>query len=498
MGVSGLRAIVLLTTTVFVVMSPHAANASDRDHATRRADAHLTRASGHSPYKDCDVPLVPHEKTYVNAEVEPWVAADPSDPKHLVGVWQQDRLSKGGAKGLMSAYSFDRGHTWRRSELPFDSCAVGGLDLERASDPWVSIGPDGTVYAASLSLDTLGDGGKAVAASTSADGGATWSDPVIVHGSSSDSGIFDDKETVTADPIRPGVAYATWTAFECCSVVERGGRRVTDLVSTAGVSRITAPLMFSRTTDGGATWEAPRVIFDTRVDEVTNSSEIVVDPISGTVYDVFDAGRTDRRWIRVVASHDAGTTWSRPVKISREFAIGARHPNTGKRLRVGDEVPDAAIDPRNGDVYVVWEDARFSGFRYDEVVLSRSSDGGRTWTHPIRVNTPTHLPAFLPSVEVNAHGTVGVSYYDVREVGSARATLPTDAWLVKLRDGGRLQIHEWKLAGPFDMLTAPKAFGYFLGDYEGLAVSHGRFAAMFAVTNDGRRRNRTDIVFELR
>jgi hypothetical protein len=93
---------------------------------------------------------------------------------------------------------------------------------------------------------------------------------------------------------------------------------------------------------------------------------------------------------------------------------------------------------------------------------------------------------------------VGVSYYDVRHVGSATTTLPTGAWLVKLRDGGRRRIGEWKLAGPFDMLTAPEAGGHFLGDYEALAVSGNRFAALFAVTNDGLRRNRTDIVFKLR
>jgi hypothetical protein len=49
--------------------------------------------------------------------------------------------------------------------------------------------------------------------------------------------------------------------------------------------------------------------------------------------------------------------------------------------------PAAAIDPETGDLYVVWEDARFSGS--DETVITRSTDGGATWSTPTRVNSPT-------------------------------------------------------------------------------------------------------------
>jgi hypothetical protein len=502
MRVPTLRSLVLMATTVLVASAaPDAASGTVGAVVARGAGSPLTRVSGPSPYADCEVPTFPDEATFVNAEVEPWVAVDPLNAKHLVGVWQQDRHSFGGAKGLMSASSFDRGHTWQRTTLPFDACAPGGLDLERASDPWVSIGPDGIVYAVSLSSDAFGNGERSIAAATSADGGVSWSDPKIIHSTPPESGVFDDKESVTADPFRPGVAYVTWTALRFPSGLERDDEHlVADVagVTAARASRPTGPLLFARTTDGGATWEKPRAIYHTAADEFINSNQIVVDPTTGTLYDFFDFGHNDRRWQKVMSSNDAGATWSEPVTISRDFSIGASHPNTGEALRVGDWVPDAAIDSRNGDLYVVWEDSRFSGFRYDEVALSRSTDGGRTWSGPIRVNTPTGLPAFVPSVEVNPRGFVGVSYYDVRDVGSATATLPTDAWLVKLRDGGRRRIGEWKLAGPFDMLTAPEAGGHFLGDYEGLAVSGDRFAALFAATNDGLRRNRTDIVFKLR
>src|SRR4029077_15964280 len=37
--------------------------------------------SGPSPYAGCQAPLLHGERTYVDAEVEPWIAVDPSDPK---------------------------------------------------------------------------------------------------------------------------------------------------------------------------------------------------------------------------------------------------------------------------------------------------------------------------------------------------------------------------------------------------------------------------------
>ncbi len=49
----------------------------------------LTRVSEHSPFANCAVLPLPGEISYVDAEVEPWIAIDPRNPNHLVGVWQQ-------------------------------------------------------------------------------------------------------------------------------------------------------------------------------------------------------------------------------------------------------------------------------------------------------------------------------------------------------------------------------------------------------------------------
>src|SRR5689334_18973220 len=44
---------------------------------------------------------------YRHAAVETWLTIDPRDPLHLIGGWQQDRWSNGGASGLLASVSFD-------------------------------------------------------------------------------------------------------------------------------------------------------------------------------------------------------------------------------------------------------------------------------------------------------------------------------------------------------------------------------------------------------
>ncbi|MGB5101950.1 MAG: hypothetical protein WBO04_01355 [Steroidobacteraceae bacterium] len=75
---------------------------------------------------------------YTNAEVEPHLAIDPSNPNHLVAAWQQDRMSDGGARGLATAVSIDGGATWSTPRAsPFSQCAGGSFS--RTSDPWVAV-----------------------------------------------------------------------------------------------------------------------------------------------------------------------------------------------------------------------------------------------------------------------------------------------------------------------------------------------------------------------
>jgi hypothetical protein len=75
-----------------------------------------TLASVSDPFAAC--PFGGPGTNYPNAEVEPFVAVDPTGASRLIGAFQQDRWSDGGAHGLLSAFSSDGGSTWANSFAP--------------------------------------------------------------------------------------------------------------------------------------------------------------------------------------------------------------------------------------------------------------------------------------------------------------------------------------------------------------------------------------------
>src|SRR5260370_42329435 len=62
-----------------------------------------------------------------NPKVEPYLAIDPINPAHLIGLWQQDRWSTTGSNGLLTGVSWDGGRTWTRSFAHLSRCAGGNL-----------------------------------------------------------------------------------------------------------------------------------------------------------------------------------------------------------------------------------------------------------------------------------------------------------------------------------------------------------------------------------
>ena len=374
---------------------------------------------------------------------------------------------------------------------------ANGGDFQRASDPWVTFSPNGDAYFISLSITFLGpvsDTGSAVLVSKSTNGGDTWSEPVTLVRDTGNADtspfFFNDKESITADPFDSNYVYAVWDRLR------KPGR--SQSVNAENSFAFRGDTLFSRTTDGGKTWEPPKVIYERTSLTGTIGNQIAVLP-DGTLIDIFDFLRGSGNnvpgfEIKVQRSSDHGASWSEPIDVGPERAVRVFDPETGISVRAGGGLPDIAVDrsPTSagyGNLYAVWGDSLGSGKNKDEhstIAFTMSTDGGLNWSPLARIDrSPQGVQAFTPSVHVASDGTVGVTYYDFRNNTSA-AGLPTDQWFVHCHPTVNCtdpaNWTENHVDGPFDIENAATAGGYFLGDYEGLDSIGTTFVSYFSKT----------------
>ena len=128
-----------------------------------------------------------------------------------------------------------------------------------------------------------GFGDNAMVYNRSTDGGLTW-DPAVVLQADDDPRLLNDKNSMTADPNDADVVYAVWDRLRTANGEIASSERGRENIFGLGFK---GPILFTRTTDGGDTWEPARELYDPAANNQTIGSQIVVRP-QGTVINFFN------------------------------------------------------------------------------------------------------------------------------------------------------------------------------------------------------------------
>lgn len=125
--------------------------------------------------------------------------------------------------------------------------------------------------------------------------------------------------------------------------------------------------------------------------------------------------------IRTIRSTDGGRSWSNPVSVGGPF--GGYQNN--HELHIGDD----------GTAYVVWLDSRLAkeGERQINILLSKSVDGGESWSTPVVVDAEPSCECCRAAVTTDPDGNVYVAWRKkldggIRDIAVAKSSDKGETW----------------------------------------------------------------------
>ena len=303
---------------------------------------------------------------------EPSIAIDPTNPDRIVIGWRQFDVISNNFRQAGNAYSLDGG-------LSFVNPGV--LDPGNfRSDPVLDFDSDGNFYYNSLQGTFECDVFKIT------DGSQVWESPVPAFGGDKQWMHIDKSGGSSA-----GHNYSYWnTSFTTC-----------------------APGAFTRSTDGSNSFEP----CETVLDEIFWGT-LTVDSNS----DLYMVGRTgfDVRVIKSTNAKDPGqsVSWDFASVVDLDGIMTTGGPINPQGLRGQAWIDsDRTGGPNDGTLYVLSTVARFSNADPADVMFSKSTDGGTTWTPPVRVNIDAGTTSYqwFGTMSVAPNGRIDVVYLDTSE-----------------------------------------------------------------------------------
>ncbi len=367
----------------------------------------------------------------------------PSEPSIFINPLNTNNIVAGSVIDFVHT-SFDGGKIWKTQNIKSkygiwgDPCIVadfkGNFYYFHLSDP------DNTNWRSPKILDRM-------VVQKSTDGGITWSEGVSIGYNSPKQ---QDKEWAVVNPFNNEI-YLTWTEFDKYGSSD-----------TNHHSRI----LFSKSVDEGETWTQPKILSEVEgnAKDDNNTVEGAV-PAVGSKGEIYCAWSVDDK-IYFDRSFDGGKTWlKKDIVATHQKGWGFEIEGLGR----ANGMPITAVDLSNskykGNIYINFADKR-NGTHNSDVFIVKSTDKGKTWSKPIKVNQDnTKTEQFFTWMSIDkATGYIYIVYYDRSKYNDTK----TDVVLAISKDGGITFTNTTISESPF--IPNKRVF---LGDYINISAHNG-------------------------
>jgi len=311
-----------------------------------------------------------------DAANEPSIAIDPTDSNNMVIGWRQFNTISSSFRQAGYGYSTNGGQSWT-----FPGVIDSGVFR---SDPVLDADADGNFYYNSLTVS--GNDYLCTVYKSPVGGAFFWDAGTFAHGG--------DKQWMVVDrtnSIGKGNQYASWTSsFSSC-----------------------LPGFFTRSTDQGASFEDCTPIpgypyWGTQA--VGQTGTLYLCGWGDTTFLVGKSSTAD--------NSGATMSWDTVTQVSLDGSIAyGLEPNPGGLAGQTWIAVDNSGGPLNGNVYLLCSVQRQSTTDPLDVMFARSSDGGLTWSSPVRVNDDTSTTAYqwFGTMSVAPNGRIDVVWLDTRD-----------------------------------------------------------------------------------
>ena len=341
------------------------------------------------------------------------IAVNPNNSKQLVAganSFLDDHRCEppnASSEGLEALYgSTDGGSTWRYDCSPWPaSLSQGRGPYYFGSDPAVAWDGSGNAYASYMLISEQADvaqtSASAIVVARSTDSGASWSTWGVPANDLGNPARFNDKDLLAID-----TTVGQLHTFH---------NRVYVIWDQANTERVAHSV-------NGKTWKA--VVVDPHTAGSDIAGDLAIGP-DGTVNAIWNRIGGSTETTVFASSTDGGVTFSNPVRIASHI-LGSFSKNNlipAQDQRGINAFASIAVDrdpssPHVGNLYVTYSDfASANSIAADtNIYLMSSSNGGASWSAPLRVNDDIGSASqFFPWVTVDpSTGRVIVSWYDTR------------------------------------------------------------------------------------